>query len=82
MNDVIKARICIKRSGKDYEQFRRELSNQYNRRSSEYPQDVVEANRQLEYYRPIFVTQKKITSSLDGNCPISIIVAVVSIPKT
>ena len=45
LTEVIKGRIYIKRSGKDYDQFRRELSNHYNRRSSEYPQDVVEANR-------------------------------------
>ena len=33
LNDAFRARVCIKRSGKDYKQFRRDLSNRYISRS-------------------------------------------------
>ena len=59
LTNVIKARMCLKRSGKEHEECRREMSNNYIGKSREYSQDVAEANRQLEYYRPMCFTKKK-----------------------
>ena len=59
LTDVFRARIYIKRAGSNYEQYRREVSNGYVSRSREAPYDIVEANRQMEFYRPVVQFKKK-----------------------
>ena len=56
---VFRARVCVRRSGRTYDQFRRDLSNGYIARSREQPIDIVEANRQMKYYRPLHIGKRK-----------------------
>ena len=57
--EVIKARICIKRAGKEYEQCRREVDNGCVSCSREYLQYVSEAIRQLEHRRLVYFANKR-----------------------
>ena len=59
LTDVFRARLCIRRSGGMHEQFRRDFSNGYISRSREQPMDLVEANRQMEHYKPILTSRRK-----------------------
>ena len=52
LRQAFKARIYVKRAGRNFEPFRRDLYNGYVTGSREYPFDVIEANRQMEYYHP------------------------------
>ena len=45
LTGAFRERLCIRRSGSDYEQFRRDLSNGHFSRSREQPMYIVEANR-------------------------------------
>jgi len=47
------ARVCVKRAGREFEEFRREVYNGYVAGSREYPADIMDANRLMTYYRPI-----------------------------
>ena len=53
LNNVFRARVYIKRSGKEFEQFRRDLSNRYVSRSRKMSFDVIEVDRQIAYYKPV-----------------------------
>ena len=70
LSDATRARLYAKRSGNDYEQYFRDLSNACVGHNRECPQDATEANRQLESYRPMCFTRKKSEDreqhSLDG----------------
>ena len=50
--------VFNKKTGKDYEQYYRDISNSYISRFREYPQDVREVARQLEYYKPTHFYKK------------------------
>lgn len=43
--EAFKLRIYIKRAGKEYESFHREVNNSYIVKCREYPVDIVKANR-------------------------------------
>ena len=64
---MIQSRVYIRRSDKDYKMFCKEISNGYIARSREYPQSMVEVNRQMEYYKPIFTKKKSADSSGTSN---------------
>ena len=53
LNNVFRARVHIKRSGKEFEQFRRDLSNGCVSRSREMPFDIIEADRQMAHYKQV-----------------------------
>ena len=53
LNEVIRSRIYMKRSGKEFDQFRREIANGCVAGNREHPSTIVEANRQMEYFRPL-----------------------------
>ena len=67
LNEVFRARICMKRSGSGLKQFRRDLSNGRNSRVRQHPQDVSEAHRQIECFNPIFSIRKKPDGGAGGN---------------
>ena len=56
---MLRARVCIKRSGKEFEQFRNDLLSSYVSRSREIPLDVIEADRQMVYYKRMVCVKKK-----------------------
>lgn len=59
LSEAVKSRSHIKRSGKDFEQCHREMSNSCIGQSREYPHDVTEANHQLEYHRSMHSAKRK-----------------------
>ena len=58
LTNALRARIYMRRAGGNYEQYRREITNGYMRRSNEYPVDIPEAHRQMEYYRPVIFKRR------------------------
>ena len=52
LTEAFRSRIYVKRLGGKSEQLCRELKNGYVARSREQPFDLVEVNRQMEYYKP------------------------------
>ena len=50
---AIVAKIYVKYSSQNYEQYRRELNNGYINRDKEYLITLVEANQGMEYFRPM-----------------------------
>ena len=59
LNNAFKARIYIKRVGKNFEQFRWNLSNGYVSRSREIPFDVIEVDHQIAHYKLVISFKKK-----------------------
>ena len=59
LTDLFRARLHIRRSGSAYEQHRRDFANGHINRSREQPRDVVEANRQIEYYKLLLMNRRK-----------------------
>jgi len=55
---AFKARVFVKRASRKFEQLRTDIHNGYVAGCREYPSDVIEANRQMTYYRPILVTKE------------------------
>ena len=58
LTDAFRARIYMKRSGKDFYPFRREVVNGHVARCREHPTDTVEANRQMEFNKPVLYKKK------------------------
>ena len=56
---VFRAYMHIKRLCKDYEQFRRNVSNENVDCSREQAQNGSEAHRQMEHYHPFYFLKKK-----------------------
>ena len=47
------ARVCVKRASREIEEYRRDSYNGYVAGCREYPCDLMEASRQMMYYRPM-----------------------------
>ena len=62
LNEVFRVCICMKKAGVGLEQFHRNLNNDYNKRVCQYPQEISEAYRQMEYFKSIFLAKKKTDS--------------------
>ena len=58
--EVFRSRVHIKRLGKDYEKFRRDVTNRFVARSRKHPHNVAEANMQLEHYDLTHFIKKKV----------------------
>ena len=59
LNDVFRARVHVKWAGKDFDQFRRDLSNGCMSRSREMPFDATEAGMQIANYKSVLAFKKK-----------------------
>ena len=57
--DVLRARLLMRRSGTAYEHFMKDFSNGCNSRSGEHRVEVVEANRLMDYFKPITSCRRK-----------------------
>ena len=51
LNNAFQACLYIKRAGKNFEQFRRDLLNGYVSRSREMPFDMMEVDRYIAHYK-------------------------------
>ncbi|OEU08874.1 hypothetical protein FRACYDRAFT_249219 [Fragilariopsis cylindrus CCMP1102] len=59
LNDKYKAYVYVKRAGFKYENFRIELRNDFDAGKDNFPDDVIEASRRLDSWRPMFVPTAK-----------------------
>jgi hypothetical protein len=55
INDKYKAYVFVKRSGFKYENFRIDLKNDFDSGKDTFPDNIVEASRRLDNWRPMFV---------------------------
>ena len=59
LNDKYKAYVYVKRAGFKYENFRIELRNAFDAGKDNFPENVTEASRRLESWRPMYVPTAK-----------------------
>lgn len=59
INDKYKAYVYMKRAGFKYENFRIELRNSFDSGTDNFPDNVTEASRRLESWRPMYVAKVK-----------------------
>jgi hypothetical protein len=59
INQKYKAYVFVKRAGFKYENFRIELENSFEAGNDNFPDDVVEASRRLDNWRPLYVAKAK-----------------------
>ncbi|OEU10337.1 hypothetical protein FRACYDRAFT_247347 [Fragilariopsis cylindrus CCMP1102] len=55
LSDKYKAYVYVKRAGFKYENFRIELRNEFDAGKDNFPDNVTEASRRLDSWRPMFV---------------------------
>jgi hypothetical protein len=58
-NDKYKAYVFVKRAGFKYENFRIDLKNAFDGGTDKFPDDVVEASRRLDNWRPQYVPKTR-----------------------
>ena len=59
LTQAVRARAYARKSGRDFDNFRNEISNGHIARSREQPCNASDANRQMQYYKPLFRKKKK-----------------------
>jgi hypothetical protein len=59
INQKYKAYVYVKRAGFKYENFRIELRNSFDAGNDNFPDDVTEASRRLDNWRPAYVAKTK-----------------------
>ena len=59
LNDKYKAYVFVKRAGFKYENFRIELRNAFDAGKDNFPDNITEASRRLDSWRPMFVPTAK-----------------------
>jgi hypothetical protein len=57
INDKYKSYVFIKRAGYKYENFRIELKNSFDAGKDTFPDNIVEASRRLDNWRPMYVAK-------------------------
>jgi len=56
---AFRSRVCVKRAGRRFDEFRIDAYNGYFVGSREYPFDMVETYRQMVHYRPVIINEAK-----------------------
>ena len=59
MNDKYKSYVFVKRAGFKYENFRIDLRNAFDAGKDNFPDNITEASRRLDSWRPMFVPTAK-----------------------
>ena len=59
LNDKYKSYVFVKRAGFKYENFRIELRNAFDAGKDNFPDNITEASRRLDSWRPMFVPTVK-----------------------
>ncbi|OEU17119.1 hypothetical protein FRACYDRAFT_237529 [Fragilariopsis cylindrus CCMP1102] len=64
INLKYKAYVFIKRAGFKYENFRIDLKNEFDAGKDSFPDNVVEASRRLDNWKPMYVPTRKVTDAV------------------